>query len=165
MSFKSEENGTFRGIITFINAILNTGCVGNDQVKVDAEIDALKLEHQHRPVYAQESATTAVDAIQTVHVVVGQTGTLLGIKAGSVVANIGDSTVTIDLLKNGVSVLTATFDLDSGDAAYALVAGTIDSPDTVVVGDVLEVSVNATIGTGTLATGVFVYVDIKEDFD
>ena len=162
MSFKIEENGQFRGAVTFVNALFNAACVGNTHVKSDAAIDATKLKHQHRAISQQESDTTAAAEDRIIHVVRGTTGTLKEFKAGVVVACVGDSTITVDLHKNGVSVLTAAISIDSGDAAYALVEGTIDS-DSVVVGDVLEVVVTVTAGTGTLGKGVFAYLDLHED--
>ena len=128
-------------------------------------IEASKLEHQHRATYAQESATTAAAAKdEVIHVVKGTAGTLKTFSAGCVVANIGNSTVTVDLHKNGASVLTAAIEIDSGDAAYAIVAGIINTAP-VVADDVLEVVVIATIGTGTLGKGVFASLDLWEDVD
>jgi len=164
MSFRIEEPGQFRGTVVFLDLKPNDGSIKKEHVEAGAGIEASKLEHQHRAVYAQESATSAADEARTVHVVHGTAGTLLAFKAGSVVANIGDSEIAVDLLVNGVSVLTAVITLDSGDAAYAVVAGVIDD-DTLSAGDVIEVSVDGTVGTGTLGKGVFAYVDLEEDYD
>jgi len=160
--FRFEENGIFRGVTTFLNAVLNSGCVGDDEVKVGAGIAATKLEHQHRAVYEQESDTTAAAETRVVHVVRGTSGTLKAINAGCVTACVGNATVTVDLLVNGASVLTATFDLTSAESAYELVAGTIDT-DTLEAGDVVEIDIAVAAGTGTLGKGVFAYVDIHED--
>ena len=67
----------------------------------------------------------------------------------------------MDLLKNSVSILTAAITLDSGQNAYQLVAGTIDTT-ALAVGDVLEIDITATAGGGTLGKGVFCYVDLHE---
>ena len=153
----------FGDAATFAAAVnLPSVCVGNAQVKLAAGIEATKLEHQHRPTYAQESAATAADETRVVHVVKGATGSLQAFSAGCVVANIGDSAITVDLHKNGVTVLTAPISLSSTDSAYDVVAGVLAS-DAVVVGDVLEVVVDATVGTGTLGTGVFASLDLHED--
>ncbi len=164
MSFRVEEAGQFRGQVIFLNIVLPSDCIGNAQVKSSDPIAADKLQHQHRAVYAQESATPAADEARVIHVVKGAAGTLKTFKAGSVVANIGAATVTVDLKKNGVSVLTAPISLDSGDAAYALVEGTISSA-AVAAGDVLEVVIDGTAGGGTLAKGVFCSLDLWEDVD
>ncbi len=162
MTFRVEENGSFRGVVTFIDLRINPGAVANAEVDAAAAIAASKLEHQHRLIYEQESATTAAAETRVVHVVDGLTGTLKGIKAGSVVANAGAATITVDLLNNGVSILTATFDLDSGDSAYDLVAGTIATA-ALAADDVLEIDIAVAAGGGTLGKGVFVYVDLYED--
>ena len=158
--FTSTENGTYRGIIQFFQIILPGGCVGNNQIAAGAAIDAGKLTHQPRVGYSQESATTAA-ADTRVIAIARAAGTLKGFSAGSVVANIGDSTFTVDLLKNGVSILTAPITIDSGDAAYALVAGAIDTVG-VVADDVLEVAVTVSAGTGTLGLGVFAELLLDE---
>lgn len=140
---------------------LPAGTVDNADIEAAAGIDASKLEHRHQ-ITAAQPKTTAADETRVIHVVYGATGTVLAFRAGSIVANIGDSTVTVDLKKNGSSILTAPITLDSGDSAYAKVAGTIDTPG-LVAGDVLEVVIDATVGTGTLATGVFCELVLNED--
>jgi len=164
MSFRVEENGQFRGAVSFLNLGMNDGCVENKHVKAEAGLSASKLEHQHRAVCAQESAAACADEAHVVHIVKGTAGTLKSFQAGCVVACIGDSTITVDLLKDGVSVLTAAISLSSAEAAYELVEGVIDTA-AVVADDVLEVAIDGTVGTGTLGTGVFAYVDLHEDVD
>jgi len=164
MSFRVEENGQFRGRVSFLDADLNAGCVEAKHVKVGAGLEASKLEHQHRAVYAQESATACADEARVAHVVKGTAGTLKTFKAGCVVACVGDSTITVDLTKDGVSVLTAAISLSVAQAAYQLVEGVIDSA-AVAAGDVLEVVIDGTVGTGTLGLGVFAFVDLHEAVD
>ena len=164
MSFRIEEGGQFRGAVQFLNILLNPGCVGDAEVKSAAGIAASKLEHQHRAVYAQESGTTAAAEDRVFHVVKGTAGTLKTFKAGCVVACIGDATITVDLHKNGASVLTGAITLSSSQSAYDLVAATINT-DSVAAGDVLEVVVTVNAGTGTLGQGVFAYLDLHEDVD
>ena len=160
--FRIEENGLFRGVITFLNAMLNAGCVGDSQVASLAGIAASKLEHQHRPNYSQESDTTTADEAHVIHAVKGTAGTLKTFEIGQVVANIGAATVTVDLLKNGVSVLVAAVELTAVEAAYAMKAGTIDTA-AVAADDILEVSVVAVAGGGTIGKGVFALLDLFED--
>ena len=135
--------------------------VTNAMVNGSAGIATTKLVHRYHAMYAQESATTAADEARPLFVVYGATGTVQSFKAGSVVANIGDSAVEVDLLKDGVSILTAVISLDSTNAAYTPEAGTINTA-AVVAGDVLEVSIDATIGTGTLALGVYCELMVDE---
>jgi len=158
-----EESVHFKGDVTFTGGVtLPDGCVDKENVEAGAGLEATKQEHQHRAVYAQESDTTAAAEDRVLHVVKGAAGTLQDFKAGCVVANVGAAVVSVDLHKNGVTVLTAAIDIDSGDAAYALVAGVIDSAD-VVADDVLEVVVTVAAGGGTLGKGVFAYLDVHED--
>ncbi len=152
-----------RGALTITGETsMRTASVDNDAVTSDADIDASKLEHQHRQVYAQESDTTSVTETRVVHVVDGAAGTINAFKAGSVTVCSGAATIVVDLLKNGVSVLSAGITLDTGNSIRVVEAGTISSAS-VAAGDVLEVDVTATAGGGTLGKGVFAYVDLYED--
>ena len=94
----------------------------------------------------------------------GTAGTIKAVKAGCVVACTLTATVTVDLHVNGASVMVAPIEIDSADAAYALVAGVIDD-DVLAAGDVLEIVVTIATPTGVIGKGVFVYVDIFEDVD
>jgi len=160
--FRVEEDGQFRGTVTFLHLVPSAGCVADAHVNPNAGIKASKLQHQHREVYAQESAQAAAAEARVVHVVKGAAGKVRTIKAGCVTPCVGNATITVDLLKNGASILTATFDLTSSESAYELVAGTIDD-DALEDGDVLEVDIAVNAGTGTPGKGVFVYVDLWED--
>src|SRR4051812_30646721 len=77
-------------------------------------VAANKVIHQHEITYAQESATNAASEKKTIHVC-RNAGTLLDFRAGAVVLLTGADTCTVDLLKNGVSVLTAVISLAAGD--------------------------------------------------
>lgn len=152
---------------TYVNGNLNcktltipAGSVSNASIASGAGVDHTKLQHQHRLNYGQNG--TAAAETRVLHVVRGATATLLDIRAGCVVACVGDSTITIDVKKNGTTVLSSTIQVDSGDAAYAKVAGTI-SGASLVAGDVLTVVVTVSAGTGTLGTGLFVTGTLAED--
>lgn len=162
MSFVIEEAGLFRGLVRFLNISLPDGSIEDDKVAADADIQTTKLRHIHRCVEAQESGTVCADETHVVHVVHGSTGEAKAIKAGAVTPCVGDAVVDIDLLKNGTSILTSKIQLSSVEAAYELVVGTIDT-EGLVAGDVLEVDINGTVNTGTLAYGVFVYAEVYED--
>lgn len=141
---------------------LPAGTVDDNAVEGAAGIQASKLQHQYEPVYQQESATSAVSEQRVVHVVKGATATLLSFDAGAVVLLTGADTCTVDLLKNGVSILTAAISLSSGDTAYGLDSGALSST-TAVTGDVFEVKVTATHSSGTLPKGVFARLALRED--
>ena len=89
------------------------------------------------------------------HVVVGATGTLRYFAAGNVSPLTGAATIAVDLKKNGTTVLTGTITLDSGDAAYAVVEGTLDGDeDDLVAGDVLTVHADYTVTLGLCKLGL-----------
>jgi hypothetical protein len=162
MAFRIEDTGVFRGLVQFLSILLPSGSVTAANIAAAAGVEATKLEHQHREIYRQESDTTVVSEDRVVHVVKGTTGNLKTFRAGSVVANAGAATITVDLHKNGSTILTAPISLDNGDSAYDLVAGVISS-EPVVADDVLEVVVVATAGGGTIGKGVFASLDVHED--
>lgn len=137
------------------------GCIDNAAIEAATGIDATKLEHQFALTYAQANAAAA-DETRVIHCAYGATGTIVSFEAGSIAACVGDSTVTVDLKKNGTTVLSAVITLDSTNTARVAEAATI-STASYVDGDVLEVIVDATIGTGTLATGLFATAILRED--
>ena len=152
--------------IQFRIVVLPDGCVGNDEIEAVAGILYTKLEQKFMKGYAQESATACADEARVVHVVHGATAEVLGFEVGAVVANLLDAVVDIDLLLNGVSMLNGgtPVQLDLNDAAYAIVAGTIDpAKKDLSDDDVLEISIDGTVGGGTLAKGVFAAVILAED--
>ena len=127
-------------------------------------IQASKIRQMYRPVYNQpnSAATSETRAAWTVY---GATGQVLDVRAGSIVAAIGAATVTVDVKKNGTTILTAVITLNSSSTPRAAYAGTLagaGAPN-LVVGDELEIVVTATAGGGTLPTGLFVQLTILED--
>ena len=150
------------GVLSSTTLTIPDGTIVNADVNASADIAATKIEQQYIKTYSQESDTTAADEARVIHTVYGTTGTIVAFEVGCVVANVGESVVDFDLLNNGVSILTAAVTVDNGDAAYAIVEGTIDTA-TLADGDVLEVSIDATVGGGTLGKGAFASVVIQED--
>lgn len=140
---------------------LPDGGITNAMIAAATGIDATKVDHQHRGIFSQPN-TTATSETKIVHVCYGATGTVVAFKAGSIVANIGAATVTLDLKKNGATILSAVITLDSANTTYVVEAGTINSA-ALVAGDVLTVVTVATAGGGTLATGLFAAVTVNED--
>lgn len=151
-----------QGTLTPTTINLPASSVTNTAVAAAAGISASKLQHAHRAVLAQGSASNAAAQTQVLHVVVGATGTVQAVKAGAVVPAVGAATATVDIKKNGTTILSAPISLSSAQTARQLVSGTITVP-AVAVGDVLEIVITATAGGGTLAQGLFAAVDIFED--
>lgn len=134
--------------------------IRNADAAADAAFATTKLMHRHHVMYQQESAATAADASHIIYVAQAS-GTITQFRAGAKVAHIGAAVCTFDLKKNGTTVLSAVIETDSGDVAYAVVPGTISST-TYTADDVFEIVVDATVGGGTLATGVFAQVVFDE---
>ena len=132
-------------------------------VAAGANVAASKLEHQYQPLYAQASATTAAAATIAIWRVFGETGSVVAVEAGLVSPNVGAATCTVDVKKNGTTILTGTISLTNAQVARESVAGTLDLTAAALVdGDMLEVVTTATAGGGTLGTGLFVSLKIRE---
>jgi hypothetical protein len=138
------------------------GAISNAKVVASAGIAASKMQHQHRAGYGQPNSAATTET-RSIAVVFGATGTLFDFRAGSIAKAVGDSTVTIDLKKNGASVLNTIITLDSANTNRLAEAATF-SAASLAAGDWLEIVVTATIGTGTLPTGVFASLTWNEDY-
>lgn len=150
------------GSITCQSLTPPAGCITAAAIEAAAGIEASKQEHQHEPVFRQAHGTAAAARREVLHVVNGATADLISFKVGNVVASIGNSTITVDLYKNGSSILSSTITLNSSSTAYSLSSGTFSS-STAVSGDVFEVVVTVSAGSGTLGQGVFASLVIRED--
>lgn len=84
--------------------------------------------------------------------------------AGLLVKCTGDSTVTIDLKKNGTSILTTPLVLTSSGTNEIAVQATLATAPTpsLVTDDGLTIVVTVSAGTGTLGTGLFAEARIDE---
>jgi hypothetical protein len=156
-----EGNLYVTGNVSAQTVTLPNGTVGDAAVKDNAGIDATKLQHQHRVTFAQESGSTAIAEGRVLHHVRGATGSVVAFAVGCVTPCIGDAAITVDLKNNGASILTAPIELGSGQDAFDTVAGTIASAG-LLAGDVLEIVITVTPGTGTLGEGLFAALTIHE---
>jgi hypothetical protein len=137
-----------------------SGSITNAMVATNAAIAATKVAHQHRLVLSQSGTATSVT--QPIYHCYGATGTTIAVYAGSIAIAVGAATVTVDVKKNGTTILSGVVTLNSSSVARIGQAGTITVP-ALVAGDVLEVVTVATAGGGTLPTGLFVAVTVNED--
>lgn len=156
------------GNLQAVSMTLPLGSVGNSQVAAGSGagngVAASKLQHEYTRTHADTKTVTATTMQKTIHVAHGATGTVTEFRVGAVVANIGAATVTFDLLKNGVSILTGVVTLTNAQAAYSgQLTGTLTGGASYVVGDVFEAKMVATAGGGTLATGIFAMATFTED--
>jgi hypothetical protein len=131
-------------------------CITNAAIIGAAGIVATKLEHQFQPVYRQASGAINADATAAIHVGYGATGDIIGFRAGNITAATGSDTTTVDLKKNGTTVLSAVITLNTA-ASTTLQTGTL-STTTYVAGDVFTVVIDATgvaPGQGVWAQPIF----------
>lgn len=149
------------GTIAAGNIALPASIVTNNSVQAGAGIAATKLQQQRDYCYAQESATDCTSEARVVRRVVGATGTLVAFRAGNVVAAGAATTVTVDLKKNGSTVLSSTITLDNTTTAYTTVAAAGFTSASLVAGDVLEIVI--TLAGSNEPKGVFAQVTLRED--
>ena len=148
--------------MTFVGAVsLPANTIGNSQVATAAAIAGSKTIARRNISYAQANSAAATET-RHIFTVYGATATVLQFAAGSIAKAVGDSTVTIDLKKNGSSILSAVITLDNANTNRILETATLSST-ALVAGDMLEVVITATVGTGTLPTGVYCRLMLDED--
>lgn len=162
MSAILEGDVTVRGTLNCnsialpLNALESAG-----QIKAGINIPADKTEQRVFPSYSQPNSAATTET-RTLFVA-RRAGTLNEVIAGSIAAAIGDSTVTVDVRKNGTTVLNAVITLDSGNTARIIEAGSISGSGAFIQGDWFDVVITATVGTGTLPTGVFVELELDQN--
>ena len=151
----------YTGTVTFTKpAALAAGTVTAANIAAAAGIETSKAIHRHRAGVNQVG--TAVSATIPLFSIASSVGaTIVSVRVWSVAANVGNSTVTVDIKKNGTSILSAVVTLNSGVAAYTPTLGTI-STAAGVQNDCYTAVVVATVGTGTLATGLCIGVTYDE---
>lgn len=152
-------NGTLRAN----NMQLPNNAVGNNQFNSADPLTASKQQHQYLVGLNQAHGTAATAERRAIHCA-HAAGTITDVVAGAVVAPVGDSTVTVDVYKNGVSVLSSALTLTSSGAAFEETAGTLSTP-AYAAGDVIEVVLTVSAGSGTLPQGVYVRLTLREAAD
>lgn len=135
--------------------------VGDAAFNASDPLTAVKQQHQYVARQAQVHGSAATAERRVAHVA-RAAGTLVEVKLSVVVAAIGDSTVTVDVRKNGTTMLTGTVGLASANAAYSTVAGSISGSGAYVAGDVIEIVQTVSAGTGTLPQGVCTELVLRE---
>lgn len=151
-----------RGTLRATSFVAPASSIGGSAINAADPIPASKAEHRIIRTFGQVHGSVATTERRPVHLAYGATGDILSVQAGSVVACAGAATISIDVLKNGTTILSAPIVLDNANTAYAEESGTL-SVTTFAAGDVIEVTVTATAGGGTLGQGVYVNVVMNED--
>jgi hypothetical protein len=163
MAVSRHPNGaSFDGPLTATSFNLPAGSITNALIVADAEIDADKLEHRRVSRHAPGgSAASGTFPLATVY---GATARRVSARAGSIAIAIGDATVTVDIKKNGTSILTGgtPITFNNSNVARTMVDLGVTTT-TAAAGNFFEVVLVATIGTGTLPTGFLVELQFDED--
>lgn len=139
--------------------------VGNNSVNPADPITTNRLKHIHMVPGGQMDGGDPYQEIRPVYIAL-TVGKVQQFQCGLAVAVTGDSEVIVDLYKNGVSILSAiptlntTFTPDDYDQ---VVAGIDPALDDYVPGDVFEVVVTVTPGTGTPGERLFWQVCFNEN--
>ena len=137
------------------------GSIVDADVSASAAIAASKLQRSLTIHIRQTS--TAADETCFAHLVRGATGTLRKFYAGCQEASIGASVVTVDLTKNGSSVLASKITLN-------VLTGITPAPGVitisgVVAGDLLMVVIDGIwSGSDALAKGIYAQLDMDEAY-
>lgn len=162
MSGLIDGDWTVRGTLNVGAITLPANSIDQaSQIKAGINIPADKTEQRFFPSWQQPN--TAATAETRTLFVARRSGTLNEVVAGSIAAAIGDSTVTVDVKKNGTSVLAAVITLDNSKTARTVTAGSISGGGTFAAGDWFEVVIAISAGSGTLPTGVFVQCEADQN--
>lgn len=157
-----EGNQHVTGNLSMDSITLPAGSVSDNAIAADAAISASKLKPAIQKTYSQEGATLAADGTWTIHHVLAADGaTVTSFCASCVVACIGAATVSVDLKKGGVSVLTAAIVLNSATDVLTPKYGVV-SDDDAVLDDTYTITITGVAGGGTLAKGVACSLQIQE---
>lgn len=140
---------------------LPANAVNDNAVAAAANLAASKLEHQYEPCYSQLATADAATDRRVIHIVYGATGSIVDFRVGAITAAGAASSATIDLKKNGSTVLSGTITLDNGTASLALEQPAGYTSTSLVTGDVLEVHITAVAGAN-LAKGLFAQLVVRE---
>lgn len=157
----------YNGTVQFTGPVtLPDSAVKDSNIAAGADISYEKTQHVDHAILSQENQTAATQSTRSIYIA-RAVGTVIGVKVTLMTVAVGDSTASIDVMKSTgggalATILTGTVDLDSGDAAFVAVAGTLSGVPTLIAGDVIAVEIGPAVGTGTLMQGICVDVTIAE---
>ncbi|MDA8376369.1 MAG: hypothetical protein M0Z50_04705 [Planctomycetia bacterium] len=155
------------GSHTFKTLNLPSGAVEPDDIAPGEPgnyIDPTTMRQRHKTVYAQDSTTAATTETRAVYTVVGQTAAAVAAQAALIAPCTGNATVTVDFQIAGTSILNAPITLSSANTAREVVVGVINPAyQDLTVGQIVEVVITATAGTGALGSGIVTILQVDED--
>jgi hypothetical protein len=133
-------------------------------VAAGAGISAAKIQQQEIQLFAQDFTTTIVAQRHLIHWAKGGNGTIQEFRVTVTTAMIGAATATIDLKKNGTTILTSSITIDSTLVAFVIKNPAGYTSLTYVANDFFEVEIlTAVAGGGTLAKGFSSALIVRED--
>jgi hypothetical protein len=147
------------GRLTAAQMSVPANAIVDASVASDAKIAAAKVCHR----IAARRAQVGTAATETVGLhIATAAGTVHAVRVAVIGAAIGAATVTVDIKKNGTTILTSVVTVNSGTAARTAVTGLL-SVTAFAAGDVFEAVIVATAGGGTLPTGLLAELTVSED--
>jgi hypothetical protein len=156
------NNVTVAGAFRAGSMVIPPGSVGDDELKA-AGLSADVLQHQHQlTTWLSDHATNAAAKRVVAHQVYGAAAEVVAFGVGCTVAPTLTGTCTVELRKNGTTILTAPVVLDNTNAAFVIEEAAGFASTALVAGDVLEVEVAGTSGS-TLPKGVHTRLVVRED--
>lgn len=155
-----DGNMLVRGTLQADDLVVPSNAIGDAQMATARPIDVDKQIHQYSKQVTQPHGTSAVDYRGSIHSAYGA-GEILAFQAKVSVIPVGAATVTVDLRKNGTTVLSGVITLDSSSVAFVAEDATLSTP-TYAAGDELEVVVNETTGGGTPPQGLSILLIVAE---
>jgi len=162
MPTSTDDSMYFSGPVAFANSVgLPPGCVGDLQVNPSAPIDVTKMKHRHARLLTQPFGVPAVAERRVVHRA-RVAGVVTSAYAGLTAPSTENATVTADVLRNGVSMLTAPLVLGNTVAAYNSLSAPLIAAPVYAAGDVIEAVLTVAVGTGILGQGAFVALVLTE---
>lgn len=149
-----DDDLLVNGTLQARTLIVPSSTITNAMVATGAGIVAEKLEHAPQGLFQQPTGTAAVSETRAVYLA-RYACTVEAFRAGVITPAVGAATLTFDLKKGGVSVLTGVVTINNTHTARQVVAGVLSGTVTLAAGDLLEVTTVATAGGGTLPQGAF----------
>lgn len=162
MGSKITGDLTVTGTLVPTTFVLPSASVTNSSVAVNAAIAASKLQHIYKASAGDPVGTTATSKTFTLFVASG-TATVDAFHCGVYTAPTGGGTetITIDLKKNGSSILSTTVSFTDSDSDRTIKDGSLSSTS-LVADDWLTMVVTVSGSGGTQGLGVFGWAQVDE---
>lgn len=147
------------GNLTGATVTPSSSTVTDASVSASAAISASKIVHQHVRTFGQSG--NAADETRTIHKAYGA-GTVTAVVASCITAAVGSDTCTVNIKKNGTTILSSVVTINSSSVAYTGQAGTVSVPS-YSAGDEFTVTFDYTSAGGTAPTGVSATLIVREN--